>query len=207
MCERCDALLARLHEQISEDGFAVVPVGKSMRARGWAYTIGLVDGYDHPELVIAGLPLEDAVGPLSALAACVVEGDRIDTPGQHGLNGLAIGTVPVHARHLERGLMERWSWYYESVGRFDVARRALQIVLPAGGYCCHHQREQPDLGSPHHVPFDGLSTNKRRGCPDGESTERLSTARTSRPRRSERIAPPATINDLYRHRRSTRRRR
>lgn len=207
MCERCDALLVRLHEQISEDGFAVVPVGKNMKARGWAYTIGLVDRYDHPELVIAGLPLEDAVGPLSALAACAVQGDRIDSPGRHGLNGVAIGTAPVHSRHLERGLMARWSWYYESFGRLDVVQRALQVVLPADGWCFHHQRVQPDLGSPLHVSFDGLGTSERRGCWGGEGTERPSRPPRSRTRSPDRIAPPATINDLYRHRRSARRRR
>lgn len=212
MCEQCDPALARLHDDIREIGFAVMLAGRSMTARGWAYTLGLVDGFDHPELVIAGLPLEDALDPLSALARCVVAGDRIDTPFQHGLDGIPIGTVPVHERHFERGLMSWWDWYYQSLGRFDIALRALQIVLPAGGYCFHHQSEQPDLGSPRHVPFDGLSTQVRRGCPGGDGVGRpgarsRSSSRASRPKVTRRTAPPATMSDLYWHRRSARRRR
>ena len=208
MCENCDLTLERLPGRIRDNAFTVLSVGSSATARGWAYTIGLVDAYGHPELVIAGLPLNRMVGPLTALARCVAAGDRIDTPGQHGFNGAAIGTVPVHSRHLERGLMARWSWYYDLVGRFDLQLRALQIVLPVGEYCWHHQTEQPDLGSPRHVAFDGLAPRDRGGCGEAAARTRAqSPSRRSRPHGVRRAAPPPTMDDLYRHRRSTRRRR
>ncbi|HVA75920.1 MAG TPA: DUF4262 domain-containing protein [Acidimicrobiales bacterium] len=207
MCAICDGqseedFLTNVYRHVADRGFTVMAVGKTMEGVGWAYTIGLIVGYDHPELVVAGKNLREAVGVLQTLGACVTVGDRLDTAVQHGLTGTAIGVVPVHQCHLDRGLMAYWERYYDSLARFDVKLRAVQIVLPDEDHCYEHQRDQPDLGRACHVSFDGMGPRDRRRAHIRASTR----ARSSRPRRGGRL-PPATAKDLYRHRRSTRRQR
>ena len=204
MCELCDGadfddVCSKMYRLISTHGFTVVPVGSSGTVRGWAYTIGLIDNFDHPELVIAGLPLDEAARTLLALGSCVSTGDSLAVPGGHSLNGEPIGVRPVHPRHLRDGLMNFWTGYYDWLVRSDIELSALQIVMPANGYCWGHQKEQPDLSSPAHVPFDG---SRRRRRPHRPSAAVAPSS--ERPRRS---APPATMRDVRRHRRTARRRR
>ena len=85
MCVMCNGgtiedVFRILHLQIVNRGFAVVPVGTKTENRGWAYTIGLIDSKDHPELVVAGYPLDRAVNILDELGAAVMAGDRLDSP-------------------------------------------------------------------------------------------------------------------------------
>ena len=212
MCDLCDGadyddVYSKMHKLISTHGFTVMRVGRHDSAPGLAYTIGLVDSFDHPELVVAGLPLDEAAGVLSALGSCVAGGDRLDSPGRHGLNGTPIAVVPVHTRQLDSGLMNCWNGYYDWLARFDLDLKALQIVMPTGGYCCEHQKEQPDLSKPAHVPFDGMTRQRRRHCGEIDSLASTGRSRRGRLKRPGRAAPPATIRDVRRHRRNTRRRR
>lgn len=161
MCTMCegateDEVLRRLHQQIQDHGFAIVPVGSGREARGWAYTIGLVEGTYHPELVVAGYPLGDAVVVLDEVGHRVVAGSRVSAGvGPVTYRGVPVGTVPVHPSHIRRGLMAAWRWYYDSVGRPDLGPCALQVVLPDGAFCDEHQTSQPRLDQARHVPFDG----------------------------------------------------
>jgi len=63
-----------MYQQICDRDYALVPVGRGWDDMGWAYTLGLVVGYLHPELVIVGVPLGVAVTVLDELARSVVEG-------------------------------------------------------------------------------------------------------------------------------------
>jgi Domain of unknown function (DUF4262) len=164
MCEQCEAVAAKLDTQIVGRGFAVVPVGPSYRTRGWAYSVGLLDARDHPELVVAGWPLGGAVAVLDEMGGEVVAGRRFDGGGpQFGLRAATIGVVPVHEMHLGRRLMRLWHRYYDHVGRFDLELRALQAVLPDADHCFEHQRLQPRLDEARHVRFDGMGPAERRG--------------------------------------------
>jgi uncharacterized protein DUF4262 len=53
-----------LHVQIVDRGFAIVPVGTRIENKGWAYTIGLIESKDHPELVVAGYSGRSSCVPL-----------------------------------------------------------------------------------------------------------------------------------------------
>ena len=171
MCVMCNGatreeVLRDLHLQISDRGFTIVSVGTTLENKGWAYTIGLIDSKDHPELVVAGYPLGGAVVVLDQLSAAVLAGDRLDIPGDHLVFcGAEIGARRVHERHLRGGLIASWQSYYQSVGRHDLVPRALQIVLPDGRCCSEHQTAQPRLDDNHHVAFAGLTRQQRRARP------------------------------------------
>ena len=170
MCVMCNGgtiedVFRVLHLQIVERGFAIVPVGTRTENKGWAYTIGLIDSKDHPELVVAGYPLDRAVDILDELGAAVMAGDRLDSPGRLAFHSLEIGAKSVHEIHLQGGLIAFWHSYYDSVGRYDLVPQVLQIVLPDDGCCFEHQTTQPRLDQNHRVPFDGLTRQQRRARP------------------------------------------
>jgi Domain of unknown function (DUF4262) len=155
--------VSELHGQIAQWGFTIFAVG-SFGHRGWAYTIGLLELKNHPEIVVAGWPLGGAVNLLSDMGTAVAAGKRYDVGGPaFSVGRTDLGVVPVHEAHLERGLMNAWHWYYEGVGRFELEPSALQAVLPDADHCFEHQRLQPRLDDPRHVAFDGRSREERRG--------------------------------------------
>ena len=67
----------------------------------FAYTVGLMKSYDHPELIIFGRP-DDAHPILSGLVTAISTGPRLDQPGEyHVLNGFPVATRPVDDSHHE----------------------------------------------------------------------------------------------------------
>ncbi len=170
MCVMCNGgsiadLFRILDLQIVDGGFAIVPISTRTENKGWAYTIDLIDSKDHPELVVAGYNLDLAVDVIDQLGAAVMSGDRLDSTGRLAFNGLEIGARSVHERHLRGDLIADWHFYYETLGRHDLVPRALQVVLPDGGYCFEHQTTQPRLDDRRHVPFDGPNRQQRRARP------------------------------------------
>jgi len=168
MCQLCqggtiDDVVSDFDRQIVERGFAIVPVGSSAQSRGWAYTIGLIDASDHPELVVAGYPLGEAVTVLDDIARAVIRGSRLDAPDDSIPPRGQIGARSVHHQHLSGNLMAGWHWYYRSDGRSGPSLRALQIVLPDGKHCFEHQTTQPKLDNPRHTSYSGMSRQERRG--------------------------------------------
>ena len=70
----------------------------------FAYTVGLMHSYSHPELIIFGRPNDDSA-ILTVLAAAIRDGSRIDEPNEyHLLDGFPIATRRVdetqHEQHL-----------------------------------------------------------------------------------------------------------
>jgi hypothetical protein len=145
MCVMCSGatvkdVVNRLHREIEDRGFAIVPVEDASEKTSWAYTIGLVDSMNHPELVVAGHPLGAAVRVLGELGQAVLGGHRLEPDDSPiTFHGAAVGVVPVHQWHLHQGLIAAWHWYYDGVGRPDVEPRALQILLPDAYVCPAHQ--------------------------------------------------------------------
>jgi Domain of unknown function (DUF4262) len=167
MCVMCNEgniedVFRILHLQIVDRGFAIVPVGTRTENKGWAYTIGLIDSKDHPELIVAGYPLDRAVDVIYELGAAVMAGDRLGSPGRLAIHGFEIGARAVDERHLRGDLIAGWHFYYDTLGRYDLVPRALQVVLPDGGRCFEHQTTQPRLDDRRHVPFDGPNRQQRR---------------------------------------------
>jgi len=170
MCVMCNGgtiedLFRILDLQIIDRGFAIVPISTRTENKGWVYTIGLIDSKEHPELVVAGYPLDLAIDVVDQLGTAVIAGDRVDPTARLAVNGLEIGARSVHERHLRGDLIARWHFYYETLGRCDLVPRALQVVLPDGGYCFEHQTTQPRLDDRRHVPFDGPNRQQRRAHP------------------------------------------
>ena len=166
MCVMCDGMnqedvRQHLYQQICEWGYALVPVGRGWDDTGWAYTLGLVDAYDHPELVVVGLPLGLELTILDELAEGVTRGQRFDT-GEVALPLGRVELIGVHELHLRRGLMDAWIDYYSAAGRRDLDLRAVQVVLPDGAHCAEHQTTQPRLDKANHVSFDGTNRATRR---------------------------------------------
>lgn len=56
---------------IAKEGFAVMAIGSSPTSPSFAYTIGLHIHYNHPELIIIGLPIEVAYQVLNTLGHAI----------------------------------------------------------------------------------------------------------------------------------------
>jgi hypothetical protein len=170
MCVMCDGgaiedVFRILNRQIVDRGFAIVPVGTRTEKIRWSYTIGLIDCKDHPELVVAGYPLDLAVDILDQLGTAVMAGHRLDPDDRLAFNNILIGARSVHERHLRGDLIAGWHFYYETLGRHDLVPRALQVVLPDGECCFEHQTTQPRLDDRRHVPYDGPNRQQQRARP------------------------------------------
>jgi hypothetical protein len=153
--------LSRIHRQILDRGFTIMQVEGTPASDEWAYTIGLLNGHNHPELVVAGYPLEEASVVLLGLATEVVNGDRLDTPGDRlALDGVEFGVVPVDKQLLKGDLLAAWYGYHKTFGPSDLVPRALQVLLPDAHYCFHHQNTQPRLDQP--GSFSGMNHRERR---------------------------------------------
>jgi hypothetical protein len=149
MCEgfSLDDVLALDAAHIAEYGFIAIGVTDGDPAHvPWAYTVGLLDAADHPELIVAGAKLETCGPILTELAHAVVDdgvqfevGDRIDTGD---------GDAIVGAVHQIQYALDTFNFWY-NLHEFGALRRhaleAVQILLPATFFCCEHRNSQPVL--------------------------------------------------------------
>ncbi len=144
-----------LEQEICERGYGVVLATRGRDDYGWAYTVGMVDEYLHPELVIAGVRLGVAVTVLDELADLVARGLRYDTDDA-ALLASRVEFVDVHDVHLHRGLMDGWFEYYRAAGRREMPFNVLQILLK-------FETTRTRLDTDRHVAFDGITPAARRG--------------------------------------------
>jgi hypothetical protein len=110
----------------------------------WVYTIGLLEEFDHPELVTVGYPVEEAAELLDEFAALVTARLRFEANSTITVNTSEVGIVSVQERYLEDGMMRVWHHYYE--GPATLTLRAVQFVLPDEKFCFRHQKSQMVLG-------------------------------------------------------------
>lgn len=116
MCPICDGksrdeVLHDLHHVVERFGWAVQGVEAP---RPWVYTIGLVDRYGHPELVLVGVDISLSMTVLNALGMMVATGEQLRPGGTDVVVGemeLTFGSV--HPVHLAAGLVGTWEGYYE----------------------------------------------------------------------------------------------
>ncbi len=149
MCEgfSLDDVLALDAAHIAEYGYIGIGVdASSERGTPWAYTVGLLDAADHPEMIIAG-PSLDTCGPiLSIFAHGVLDGgerfavgDRVDV----GRGDVVIGAV-----HEIQYVLETFNFWHNLADYGAVrcpALEAVQIVLPPAFFCHEHRFLQPVL--------------------------------------------------------------
>jgi hypothetical protein len=149
MCEgfSLDDVLALDAAHVAEYGF--VTIGVDVSSTGgcpWAYTVGLLDAADHPELILAGPSLE-TIGPiLSTFAHAVLDdgerfevGDRVDL----GPGDAVIGAV--HEIQYVLNTFNFWHNLADYGALRSTALEAVQIVLPSALFCVQHRFAQPRL--------------------------------------------------------------
>ena len=73
-----EEMLAYESATLELERFLVQPVGDPAGppAENWAYTVGLLDRADHPELIVVGTDLVAGWNLLRALGDCVLDGER-----------------------------------------------------------------------------------------------------------------------------------
>ena len=103
---------------------------RTTAAGSWVYTVGLLDAAAHPELIVAGLSVNEGASLLSMLARSVLGGERYQV-GETIDSGRGIAHVgAVHEIQYELGTFNIW----DQLRTIGVLRErelaAVQIVLP-----------------------------------------------------------------------------
>ena len=115
----------------------------------WAYTIGLVEECDHPELILVGSKLHRADAVIGELAERVVGGERFDLGRPTvDVGGYAVTFGDVHPRQWERSTFAMWVDLYGAEGPPFPEPMALQVIMPPEAYCSDHRNSQPSLADP-----------------------------------------------------------
>ncbi|HVJ96808.1 MAG TPA: DUF4262 domain-containing protein [Acidimicrobiia bacterium] len=152
MCRICDG--EDPEDLMQEDAARIAFYGYTMQAVGddehapWVYTVGLLDGFDHPELIIAGASLKTSGRILAAMADAVTEGFTYDVGDSITVGGNTISFGAVH--EVQYGLSTFATWHnLRDEGVLKAERlEALQIVLGPSYFCSCHQSTQPILSDP-----------------------------------------------------------
>ena len=124
--EARDEIERRVQEDIERFGWHVALVPGEGETPGWAWTLGLFERFEHPELAIFGMPLEDMHRVLNLLGLRVKRGLRLgDGARVAGIfQGYALALRQVDARWVDP-FFGNVAWHYE---RADVP--LLQVLWP-----------------------------------------------------------------------------
>lgn len=148
MCRMCEGFT---REQLNEEARChiihhgwflqgIVP-GPDGTGGGWVYTVGLLENFDHPELVVTDISYEDGGALLNQLGELVRRGHDLRTLRRSHTGLVAVREV--HPRHFEHDLVNT---YIELQRRMPVAGDYLQVVPAA--YCGCHRHQLTDLSDP-----------------------------------------------------------
>jgi hypothetical protein len=181
MCEICagktyDDLYRRIHGSVAAGGWALQGVGGGTDGRLWVYSIGLIENFGHPELVITDGDTRGSAMLLNQIGDWIAAGDRY--PAGSGIvdDEFTISFGAVHPEVLDAGLCAMWTDYYRWRGWTPGPLEALQVVTETP-WSCEHTEERRALARPGAFPLDG-------GAGRGPNrAQRRARARRSRPRR------------------------
>ncbi len=105
----------RVRADIESFGWHVALVPSDGQVPGWAHSIGLHGGFDHPELLCFGANLEFLHGLVNALGRQIREGERFGPDTRHG--GL-LADYPVAFRRVASCWVPTFlgnaAWHYRS---------------------------------------------------------------------------------------------
>lgn len=94
------------------------------------YSIGLTERFGHPELVMAGVPIDAAMAMVNALGRRIAAGgDFVD--GDHLWEGeieLEVGRI--HSVHVANGLVGQWEEHYWRHPEVAPPALALLQIMP-----------------------------------------------------------------------------
>lgn len=113
MCDICDG---KTHEQVEAEtrghirrlGWALQGVEPSAGCHGWVYTIGLLDSYDHPELVLIDDDWARGGSLLNVLGRAVRDGDIFQPGDRIDLGERWAEVIDVHPDHLTSDVLAVW---------------------------------------------------------------------------------------------------
>jgi len=117
---------AQMRADIATYGWHVIKVYEDDEGPGFAFTIGLFQRFDHPELIVFGLPLDTMHLMLNGAGEAVRAGRPFAAGHNYDdiLEGYDCTFRPVSRKHYEAYLGSA-RWYYEGDG-FPV----LQLIWP-----------------------------------------------------------------------------
>jgi len=153
MCEICNGktiekIIERDARVIAERGYIVEGVDSGREDTSWAYTVGLVDVAQHPELIVAGVEARFAMALVNHLAQWVLDGNRFHVGDEIELAGEDIATIgAVHAVQHELDTFAMWHRLH-AAGVVHEPLQACQVVLPIVMFCASHAHTQPVLADP-----------------------------------------------------------
>ena len=150
MCEMCDAApspnVRTLLDAVRHGrGYYTVSVTGE---RQWTHTVGLLESYDHPELIVARCKSDIAVAVLSDLGEQIEKGASFfpcNPPAMAA--GLAVTFGPVHAEQWNGRTFAIWHDHYRHAGGADPEPDAVQVFLPPDVFCPCHRHRQPVLAN------------------------------------------------------------
>jgi hypothetical protein len=124
-----DELLASIHGNVEQIGWSLVGVHGGPTYPSWTYTIGLIKSFDHPELIVVGLPPNDGGAFLNELGerikagVVLAAGDELDAWDKRWR------LAEVHPSHWTTDRFAVWVEYHGTI-RHLLEPRALQVVWP-----------------------------------------------------------------------------
>jgi hypothetical protein len=108
----------------------------------------LVDGFGHPELIMAGASLDAMGSVIRAAADAVTEGERFDVGDSLDVAGKAISLGAVHEVQYDLDTFASWHTLHgEGILRAERLT-AVQLVLGPAYFCTCPQNAQPILSDP-----------------------------------------------------------
>ena len=133
MCDICDGMThdefnERTMRGIEQYGWYITGV-EDGPGLGWAYTIGLLEGFDHPELIVAGLGWPESGHLLNQLGDRVAAG-RLLYPGlaDETIEGIDFGVVAPD-QWKAQSTFAGWLGYYEWRGGMPADPFAVQVFV------------------------------------------------------------------------------
>jgi hypothetical protein len=157
MCFICDGgteqdLLDQTHARIAEHGFTMMMVGDDRSS--WAYSIGLLENFGHPELVVTGLDATSASAVITGLAERIRDGERFTAASPDTTYmGWPVRFGEVHQSQWRHGRFAMWCAYYGHRGELPANPDAVQLLWandddvfpPDRDFCAAHRNCQPVL--------------------------------------------------------------
>jgi len=185
MCVLCDGgteeeLQTDRSIRIAVHGFTMVQVEG---VPSWTYTIGLARSFDHPELVVTGLP-DGAPDLINDVVDRIRDGERFDasSPPMALCDCASVAFGAVHREQWVHGRFDQWLDYYDRLGEKPLIPDVVQVLWPDKSrlfptdpdFCPEHRPTcQPLLDvAPHHNVHIGPNREERRRAKRGHGNRR-----------------------------------
>ncbi|HSL57634.1 MAG TPA: DUF4262 domain-containing protein [Acidimicrobiales bacterium] len=134
MCFMCDGGTYEQYQQLVADhierfGWHIAGVEPEGMRPAWAYTIGMLERYEHPELIITGLCCFDCgQSVLNAVGRVVADGGRLAPGDEVVVRDRVVRIGSVHPRQWETDLFNFW-WRRHEMLTMPPSPAAVQVII------------------------------------------------------------------------------